>query len=287
MHPKKQLLDDAAKLLLAELEGKELTARERNQIPLQEMATQDPSERILNMNEVALGYTEAQVRIEAMRCLQCKTKPCVKGCPVGIDIPAFILEAEKGNYAKAVSIIKESSLLPSVCGRVCPQELQCQMYCTVGKAKKDVEQSVSIGRIERFVADYTREHGLDEIPHVGDDSGKSVAIVGSGPASISAAADLRREGHRVVLFEALHKAGGVLVYGIPEFRLPKEIVEYELEILRKMGVEIRLNYLVERPARWMNSLTDGSMRSSSAAGGSPDSWISRRTRSGCSAPMNT
>ncbi|HNZ94484.1 MAG TPA: NAD(P)-binding protein, partial [Sphaerochaeta sp.] len=244
MHPKKQLLDDAAKLLLAELEGKELTARERNQIPLQEMATQDPSERILNMNEVALGYTEAQVRIEAMRCLQCKTKPCVKGCPVGIDIPAFIHEAEKGNYAQAVSIIKESSLLPSVCGRVCPQELQCQMYCTVGKAKKDVEQSVSIGRIERFVADYTREHGLDEIPHVGDNSGKSVAIVGSGPASISAAADLRREGHRVVLFEALHKAGGVLVYGIPEFRLPKEIVEYELEILRKMGVEIRLNYLV-------------------------------------------
>ena len=244
MHPKKEQLDDAAKLLLAELEQKELTAKDRNQIPLQEMPSQDPRERIFNMDEVALGYTEAQVRIEALRCLQCKTKPCIKGCPVEIDIPAFILEAGKGDYARAASIIKESSLLPSVCGRVCPQEVQCQLYCTVGKAKKDVEQSVSIGRIERFVADYTREHGLDEVPQVGADTGKSVAVIGSGPASLSAAADLRREGHRVVMFEALHKVGGVLVYGIPEFRLPKEIVNYEVDILLKMGVEIRKNYLI-------------------------------------------
>ncbi len=146
-----------------------------------------------------------------------------------------------------------------------------------GEGKKDVEQSVSIGRIERFVADYTREHGLDEIPHVGDDSGKSVAIVGSGPASISAAADLRREGHRVVLFEALHKAGGVLVYGIPEFRLPKEIVEYELEILRKMGVEIRLNYLVGK-TRTVDELFDKDGFDAIFVGsgaGLPDSWISR------------
>ncbi len=255
MHPKRETLNQSAELLLRDLEQKELTIKERNQIPLQEMATQEPSERIFNMAEVALGYTEAQVRVEALRCLQCKTKPCIKGCPVGIDIPAFILETEKGNYAKAVGIIKESSLLPSVCGRVCPQELQCQMYCTVGKAKKDVEQSVSIGRIERFVADYTREHGLDEIPTVGKDSGKSVAIVGSGPASLSAAADLRREGHRVVIFEALHKAGGVLVYGIPEFRLPKEIVDHELDILLKMGVELKKNYLVGK-TRTVDELFD-------------------------------
>ena len=207
------------------------------------------------MQEVALGYSDSQVRVEAMRCLQCKTKPCIAGCPVAIDIPAFIAQAAEGNYAKSVEIIKESSLLPSICGRVCPQESQCQLYCTVGKMFKDVDKSVSIGRIERFVADYAREHDLEKVPAIKAETGKKVAVVGTGPASISAAADLRREGHQVVMFEALHKAGGVLVYGIPEFRLPKKIVEHELNNLVEMGVEIKRNYLVGK-TRKISDLMD-------------------------------
>jgi len=244
MHATREELDAQAKALLKEYDQKNLTARDRAQIPLQDMSTQDPAVRVTNMEEVALGYTENQVRLEAMRCLQCKTKPCIAGCPVAIDIPAFIAEAANGNFAKSVEIIKQSSLLPSICGRVCPQESQCQLHCTVGKMHKDVDKSVSIGRIERFVADYAREHNLETVPEVKAETGKRVAVVGSGPASISAAADLRREGHQVVMFEALHKAGGVLVYGIPEFRLPKKIVEHELNNLKDMGVEIRRNYLV-------------------------------------------
>ncbi len=244
MHSTREELDVKASALLKELENKELSARERAQIPQQEMPTQKAEDRINNMEEVALGYTESQVRVEALRCLQCKNQPCVAGCPVSINIPAFIAEAAKGNFAKSVDIIKESSLLPSICGRVCPQESQCQKYCTVGKMFKDVDKSVSIGRIERYVADYAREHNQETIPAVGRETGRKVAIVGTGPASISAAADLRREGHTVVMFEALHKAGGVLVYGIPEFRLPKKIVEHELENLKAMGVTIRPNYLV-------------------------------------------
>ncbi len=244
MHATREELDAQAQVLLEEYQNKNLTARDRTQIPLQDMPTQEPAKRVTNMEEVAIGYTENQVRLEAMRCLQCKTKPCIAGCPVAIDIPAFIAEAANGNFAKSVEIIKQSSLLPSICGRVCPQESQCQLHCTVGKMHKDVDKSVSIGRIERFVADYAREHNLETVPEVKAESGRKVAVVGSGPASISAAADLRREGHQVVMFEALHKAGGVLVYGIPEFRLPKKIVEHELNNLKDMGVEIRRNYLV-------------------------------------------
>ncbi len=247
MHVTKEALDTQARELLEQLKDKNLgPPRDRAQLPLQEMPTQAPEVRVCNMEEVALGYTDNQVRLEAMRCLQCKNEPCIAGCPVSIDIPAFIAEAAKGDYGKSVEIIKESSLLPSICGRVCPQEAQCQKFCTVGKMHKDVEQSVSIGRIERYVADYAREHDLEKVPSIKPDSGYKVAVVGSGPASISAAADLRREGHTVVMFEALHKAGGgVLVYGIPEFRLPKKIVEHELQNLKDMGVEIRPpNYLV-------------------------------------------
>jgi glutamate synthase (NADPH/NADH) small chain len=244
MHVSIEELDRQAKEVLKTYENVTLTAKDRGKIPMQEMPTQDPSVRVTNMQEVALGYTASQVQAEALRCLQCKTKPCIQGCPVSIDIPAFIAEAAKGDYKKSVEIIKESSLLPSICGRVCPQESQCQKYCTVGKILKDVDQSVSIGRIERFVADYARENGCETIPTVAAETGKKVAIVGSGPAGIAAAADLRREGHTVVMFEALHKAGGVLVYGIPEFRLPKKIVQHELDNLKEMGVEIRRNYLV-------------------------------------------
>lgn len=244
MHATREELDAQAQALLAQYADKKLTPRDRAQIPLQEMPTQAPELRVANMQEVALGYTESQVRIEAMRCLQCKNKPCIAGCPVSIDIPAFIAKAAEGNFAESVEIIKQSSLLPSICGRVCPQESQCQLYCTVGKMHKDIDQSVSIGRIERFVADYAREHELEKVPQVGEPTGRRVAVVGTGPASISAAADLRRGGHEVVMFEALHKAGGVLVYGIPEFRLPKKIVEHELQNLKDMGVTIRRNYLV-------------------------------------------
>ncbi len=255
MHATQEELDKRAQELLVQLEGKTLSAKERAQIPLQEMPTQASEVRVKNMQEVALGYSDSQVRVEAMRCLQCKTKPCIAGCPVAIDIPAFIAQAAEGNYAKSVEIIKESSLLPSICGRVCPQESQCQMYCTVGKMFKDVDKSVSIGRIERFVADYAREHDLEKVPAIKAETGKKVAVVGTGPASISAAADLRREGHQVVMFEALHKAGGVLVYGIPEFRLPKKIVEHELNNLVEMGVEIKRNYLVGK-TRKISDLMD-------------------------------
>ncbi len=255
MHATLQELDKQAKQLLADYEGVELNPKLRAQIPLQEMPTQDPAVRVKNMQEVALGYTEDQVKVEAMRCLQCKNKPCIAGCPVAIDIPAFVAEAAKGEFVKSVEIIKQSSLLPAICGRVCPQENQCQKFCTVGKMLKDVDQSVSIGRIERFVADYAREQHQESIPTVGSDTGKKVAVVGTGPASVAAAADLRREGHSVVMFEALHKAGGVLVYGIPEFRLPKSIVEHELENLMAMGVEIRRNYLVGK-TRKISDLMD-------------------------------
>jgi glutamate synthase (NADPH/NADH) small chain len=244
MHVSLEELDKKAQAVLREYEGKDISPKERAQIPLQEMPTQDPKVRVTNMQEVAIGYTENQVRAEALRCLQCKNKPCIKGCPVGIDIPAFIAAAALGEHGKALSIIKESSSLPAICGRVCPQESQCQLYCTVGKVLKDVEQSVSIGRIERYVSDFARENDCEVMPKVAPETGKKVAVVGTGPASISAAMDLRREGHTVMMFEALHKAGGVLVYGIPEFRLPKKIVEHELQTLKDMGVTIRRNYLV-------------------------------------------
>lgn len=235
--------------LRQELEGRELKPKERIAIPMQEMPAQDPVERRGNMNEVALGYTEDQVIVEAKRCLQCKSKPCVKGCPVSIDIPRFIEKAEQRDYGGALEVIRETSLLPSICGRVCPQEVQCQAYCTVGKSLKDTMKSVSIGRIERYVADWERESGERRIPPVKPDTGKKVAIIGSGPSGITAAADLRKEGHAVTVFEAFHKPGGVMIYGIPEFRLPKKIVEEEIQVLEEMGVEIQPNFLVGRTRR--------------------------------------
>ncbi|MFW6338744.1 MAG: NADPH-dependent glutamate synthase [Alkalispirochaetaceae bacterium] len=228
----------------ARLEGSKLKPKERLAIPLQEMPSQDPAERCHNMNEVALGYSEEQALLEASRCLQCPTAPCIKGCPVEIDIPRFIREISERDYDASLATIKETSLLPAICGRVCPQESQCQLYCTVGKSLKDVGKAVSIGRLERYVADRGRYRTNESLPKLPPDTGKRVAVIGGGPASITAAADLRRAGHGVTLFEAFHKAGGVLVYGIPEFRLPKEIVEQEIRTLEAMGVEIRTNFLV-------------------------------------------
>jgi len=230
--------------LLTKQAGGELKPKDRFAIPPQAMPEQDPSVRRRNVSEVALGYTEMQARLEAMRCLQCKTAPCMQGCPVQIRIGDFVAAIAEGNYAEALSVIKENSLLPAVCGRVCPQEVQCQEKCTVGLKFKDVDKAVSIGRLERFVADL--DHGQGTLPKIASPTGKKVAIIGSGPGGIVAAADTRRAGHDVTVFEAFHKPGGVMVYGIPEFRLPKAIVEEEIETLRKMGVEIVTNFIVGR-----------------------------------------
>jgi glutamate synthase (NADPH) small chain len=223
-----------------------LKAKERMQIPSQEMPNQDPNIRRHNLEEVALGYTPEEARLEAMRCLDCKKKPCMDGCPVQIDIPGFILKIADGNFQEAVDIIKQTSLLPSICGRVCPQETQCQETCTVGIGHKNVDKAVAIGRLERFVADWERNQGAMKIPEVKPETGKKVAVIGSGPAGLVVAADVRREGHHVTVFEAFHKLGGVMRYGIPEFRLPNEIVDQEIDTLKKMGVEIKTNFVVGR-----------------------------------------
>ena len=225
---------------------KPLTPKERLAIPCQEMPAQDPAVRRGNMEEVAVGYAPEQARLEAMRCLQCKNAPCVNGCPVRIDIPAFLKAAAVGDFQASIDVIKESSLLPAVCGRVCPQEVQCQEHCTVGKALKDVGKAVSIGRVERYVADLEREHGQAKPPIIKPETGRKVAVIGSGPASITVAADVRREGHKVVMYEAFHKPGGVMVYGIPEFRLPKRIVQKEIDALKAMGVDLHTNFVVGR-----------------------------------------
>ncbi len=239
-------MDNDNKLLAEMLEKKakgELKAKDRYAIPAQAMPAQDGCQRRSNVKEVAQGYTQIQARLEALRCLQCPTAPCVEGCPVRIDIRGFVSAIADGKFDEALSIIKANSLLPAVCGRVCPQEVQCQEHCTVGKKFKDVEQSVSIGRLERYVADLSTS---GDVPAVAAPTGKKVAIIGSGPGGIVAAADARRAGHEVTVFEAFHKPGGVMVYGIPEFRLPKSIVQGEIDVLEKMGVKIVCNFIVGR-----------------------------------------
>ena len=205
------------------------------------MPSQDPAIRSGNFEEVALGYTEEQALDEAARCLQCKTKPCMKGCPVMIQIPEFIKKIEEKDYEGAYQIIAATSALPAVCGRVCPQETQCEKFCTRGVKG----EPVGIGRLERFVADWHNSHAVAaaEKPAY---NGHRVAIVGSGPSGLTCAGDLVRLGYQVTVFEALHQPGGVLVYGIPEFRLPKRIVEKEVDGLKKMGVTIETNVVVGR-----------------------------------------
>ncbi len=223
-----------------------MTNKERLAIEPQAMPEQDPLARARNMEEVALGYTAEMAQKEASRCLNCPARPCVEGCPVKIRIPDFLAAAAKGDFAGALAIVRESSLLPAVCGRVCPQERQCQKYCTVGKLFKDVSKAVAIGRVERFVADSA---AAAEAPRpAAAKEGRRVAVVGSGPAGITCAADCARAGCRVTMFEAFHRAGGVLVYGIPEFRLPKRIVEREIDGLRAMGVEVVTDFVVGKTA---------------------------------------
>jgi glutamate synthase (NADPH/NADH) small chain len=286
--------EERTELLRQLLEKKDaggLKTKDRLAIPPQEIPEQDPAVRRRNVNEVALGYTEEQARLEALRCLQCRNAPCIEGCPVRIRIRDFVGAIAEGDYRKALGIIRENSLLPAVCGRVCPQEVQCQEKCTVGLSLKDVSKAVSIGRLERFVADWdgatpgtnvpaappdagsrgegvpparaagilpadrgqdaldTKPQGRDDFdatPAVAPPTGKRVAIIGSGPGGIVAAADTRRAGHEVTIFEAFHRPGGVMVYGIPEFRLPKAIVKKEIDSLRKMGVKIVTNFIVGR-----------------------------------------
>ena len=232
-----------------------MTPKERMAIPPQAMPEQDAVERAHNMKEVALGYTAEMAKCEASRCMQCPTKPCMQGCPVAINIPGFLAKAAEGDFAGALKIIKQTSLLPAVCGRVCPQEKQCQKFCTMGKALKDVDKAVAIGRVERFCADLARTTGNEEPVVCAPKTGKRVAIVGSGPASITAAADCAKAGHDVTMFEAFHKCGGVLVYGIPEFRLPKAIVQNEIDGLKKIGVKIETNYVVGRTRKLTDLLT--------------------------------
>ncbi len=203
------------------------------------MPTQDPKVRAHNFNEVASGYTPELAVAEASRCLNCKNKPCVSGCPVNIDIPRFIMKIKEGDFEGAYSVISEYSSLPAVCGRVCPQETQCEAKCTLGIKF----EPVGIGRLERFAADTHNENSTEK-PVRPVANGHKVAVVGSGPSGLTCAGDLAKRGYAVTVFEALHTAGGVLVYGIPEFRLPKTIVAREVETLKQLGVDIETNVVV-------------------------------------------
>ena len=219
-----------------------LTPKERMRIPRQEMPEQDPHERNQNFTEVNLGFNAALAQQEAQRCLQCAKPKCIDGCPVTIKIPEFIQLVVDGDFLGAAAKIKEDNSLPAVCGRVCPQETQCEAECVVGNRFRPV----AIGHLERFVADNERESGKIQLPKKAKATGKKVAIVGSGPAGLACATDLVQWGHGVTVFEALHEYGGVLVYGIPEFRLPKKILATEIENLEKMGVKFVKNFIIGR-----------------------------------------
>lgn len=219
------------------------------QVPMRE---RDPQARTRTFDEVPFGYTPDEAREEAARCLQCRDAPCMNGCPVNIHIPKFIREIREGDFQAAIATIKQTNNLPAVCGRVCPQEVQCQAPCTLGRKF----EPVAIGRLERFAADWESQHGV-RVPEVAPPTGVRIAVVGSGPAGLTCAADLRRGGHAVTVFEALHEPGGVLMYGIPEFRLPKRIVQGEIANLRKMGVVIEVNAVIGRTFTVDDLVTDG------------------------------
>ena len=204
-----------------------------------EMPTQAPEVRAHNFSEVALGYDQETAVAEANRCLNCKNRPCVSGCPVNIHIPEFIAKVKEGDFEGAYQIINQTSSLPAVCGRVCPQESQCEKYCTLAKKF----EAVGIGRLERFVADWHNAHATKKAQAPAS-NGHKVAIVGSGPSGLTCAGDLAKKGYKVSVFEALHTAGGVLVYGIPEFRLPKTIVAKEVETLKDLGVDVETNVII-------------------------------------------
>jgi glutamate synthase (NADPH) small chain len=203
------------------------------------MKEQDAKIRARNFEEVALGYDEQEAIAEAERCLQCKNRPCIEGCPVNVDIPDFIKALREGDLQKSADILTSKNNLPAICGRVCPQETQCESRCLVGKKGTPL----AVGRLERFVADWRLQQGA-KVPEMPQSSGKKVAVVGAGPAGLTCAADLARAGHKVTMFESLHAAGGVLMYGIPPFRLPDAVIEAEVEYVRSLGVDIRLNHVI-------------------------------------------
>jgi glutamate synthase (NADPH/NADH) small chain len=212
---------------------------ERMKVPRQSMPTQESQVRARNFNEVALGYPEESAMLEAVRCLQCKRPKCVEGCPVGVDIPAFIERLKEGDLPGSVQALKGDNNLPGICGRVCPQETQCEILCVMGKKY----EPVAIGRLERYVADWDLANPSPP-PEVTPSSGKKVAVIGCGPAGLTCAGDLARFGHQVTIFESLHAPGGVLIYGIPEFRLPKNVVHAEVDYVRSLGVEIRMDTVI-------------------------------------------
>jgi len=220
--------------------AEKISNKERMKIQRQSMPEQDPLIRRNNFSEVNLGFTEELAKMEALRCIQCPKPTCIDGCPVGVKINEFVALVADGDFLGAASKMKEDNLLPAICGRVCPQEEQCEVKCVVGKKN----EPVAIGRLERFVADYERETVGIRVPNLKPKTGKKVAIVGSGPAGLSCAGDLIQMGHDVTVFEALHELGGVLIYGIPEFRLPKSIVKAEIESLSKLGVEFQTNAVI-------------------------------------------
>ncbi|MDR1951225.1 MAG: NADPH-dependent glutamate synthase [Bacteroidales bacterium] len=213
-----------------------MTERQKSRVPVRE---QNPVVRSTNFQEVCYGYNQEEAMREAQRCLLCKNPKCVTGCPVAIDIPAFIAQVKVGNIEEAARIIAKDSALPAVCGRVCPQETQCEGVCILGVKGEPVD----IGKLERFVADWSREHQLS-FTEKAEPKNRKIAVIGSGPAGLTCAGDLAKMGYDVTIFEALHEAGGVLVYGIPEFRLPKMVVQYEIENLKKLGVKIETNIVV-------------------------------------------
>ena len=217
-----------------------LSPKERMQIKRQKMPEQDPVDRALNFNEVNLGYTEKLARLEASRCLECKKQTCVEGCPVSVAIPQFLSKIVDSQYLEAAAIIKQDNILPAICSRVCPQEDQCEGSCILSIKG----EAVAIGHLARFVMDYERSHSDGFTPQRAKRTGKKVAIIGSGPAGLSCAADCAKAGHDVNIFEALHEMGGVLSYGIPEFRLPKSIVREEIGLLEKLGVEFKTNHVI-------------------------------------------
>ncbi len=235
---------------------KKIANKERTAIARTKMPELDPFERIKYQDrEVNLGLSETQARVEASRCLDCPTPTCIEGCPVSINIPKFIKNIERGEFLEAAKTLKETSALPAVCGRVCPQEKQCEANCFYTQKMK--KEPVAIGYLERFAADYERESGHMSIPEVAPPNGIKVAAIGSGPASLSFAGDMIKLGYEVTVFEALHEIGGVLKYGIPEFRLPNKIVDVELANLEKMGVKFERNFIVGKTASFEDLKTEG------------------------------
>ena len=255
-----------------------------NKIPRVPVREQDPAIRATNFEEVCYGYDLEEATLEASRCLRCKNPRCVAACPVGIRIPDFIAALHEGRLQEAADIISEDSSLPSICGRVCPQESQCEGSCILGIKG----EPVAIGKLERFIGDWKLEHGA-AAAQAAPRNGHKVAVIGSGPAGLACASDLAKLGYGVKIFEALHKAGGVLVYGIPEFRLPKErIVAREIAEVEKLGVEIETDVIVGRTVTIDSLLDEEGYAAVFIGSGCPASWVSRaRTSTAWSRPMNS